>query len=270
MDNTSESSPKTDPSVILIIDGWEIIPSDKENIFADAHTPFFKELAAKYPIAALNIGKGALSKNYSLLGGKDENISNLASERGVKQIKITEAEKYAYLAYFFNGEDGEKKPGEERVLVSSEIINDYASKPAMATPAISKQVVKSVKEKKNQLIVAAFANLDMAILSGDKEAVIAAAEIADRGMEKITKTVLNKNGSIFILACKGTMMSKNCLVPFIMVNKEWEGQAARTGEAPGGDISLTTAKADLTDASATILKTLGLSNEPKSGKTLIG
>ena len=46
-------------------------------------------------------------------------LGEIASQSGIRQLRIAETEKYAHVTYFFNGGEEAKFPGEERILIPS-------------------------------------------------------------------------------------------------------------------------------------------------------
>src|SRR5690606_22563372 len=54
------------------------------------------------------------------------------SEKGLRQLRIAETEKYAHVTYFFNGGVEQPYPGEDRVLVPSPKVATYDLKPEMS------------------------------------------------------------------------------------------------------------------------------------------
>jgi 2,3-bisphosphoglycerate-independent phosphoglycerate mutase len=256
------------------VDGLGVAPEGKENIISEIETPNLDELISKYPTAALKAEKGFLGNNYYSLGGRSENIGALIEEAGLKQIKISEAEKYSYLSFFFNGKNQEFRKGEEKKLIRTGLLDDYEQKPAMASVKIIDQIIKTVKEGRFNLITAALANLDMMSYSSNKTAVQKALRETDKAIKKISKAVLNKDGSLFITACKGGVekLGKRgrgaWKVPFLMIGKDWEGRTTEAGETPGSNLSLMKASGTLLDVAPTILMAMNIEyNGP--GKSLI-
>src|SRR5262249_40364554 len=47
------------------------------------------------------------------------NLGEILSREGLKQLRIAETEKYAHVTFFFNGGSDTQFPGEERILVPS-------------------------------------------------------------------------------------------------------------------------------------------------------
>jgi bisphosphoglycerate-independent phosphoglycerate mutase (AlkP superfamily) len=125
----SESSRRPRPVVLLLLGGWGIAPATEANAITAAKTPFFSRLVREYPVALLRPGQKSLNARYLTLGtGREFSTENSAvavtltsviAAAGLKQIKITVAERLAALTYFFNGHAENKFSGEDWKIISS-------------------------------------------------------------------------------------------------------------------------------------------------------
>jgi len=263
------------PLVLLLIDGWGIAARGEGNAIAQAALPNFNELAAKYPSLSVNTGslgktaapKADIARNYSALGtGKikptkeSRSFFDVLDEAGLSWIVITEAEKFAYAAFFLNNK--KKMPKEKYRLIDSEIINNYAFAPEMSTFKITAELLKIIKSRKYDFILADFANLDLVAHAG---------EAADLALGKIIKTVLDNSATLFFSAACGNAEAakdmateisnkKHTLnpVPLIIAGKGFEGKTFGFPEAPGNDLSLVAPAGSLIDIAPTILRIMGL------------
>lgn len=111
-------------------------------------------------------------------------LSEYISQKGLKQIKISESTKYAHVTYFLNG--GEETPfnGEDRVHLKTIPVKDYALKPKMRAKDITKQTILAMK-KGYDLIVVNYSNADMIGHTGNYEATIKAVEFLDVCLKKV-------------------------------------------------------------------------------------
>lgn len=179
--------------------------------------------------------------------------------KNLKQLYITETEKYAHITYFFNGGSSCPLAGEKRICIPSPMVSSYDQIPEMSAKEITRVVIKNIKENICDFITINFANGDMVGHTGNLAAAIKAVEFVDKCIGKITDAVLRKNGVVFITADHGnademidpktgkalTMHSKNP-VPFIIIN----GQTSRK-------FSLRK-KGILGDLAPTILEVMGI------------
>lgn len=211
-------------------------------------------------------------------------LGEVISRAGLKQLRIAETEKYAHVTYFFNGGQEEKSPGEDHVLVPSPAVKSYDEKPEMSALDVTKKLVQSITADTYDFILVNYANCDMVGHTGNIAAAIKAIETLDDCLEKVVKSVLDKNGVVLITADHGNaevmfdmqvgQMNKEHTtnpVPFILVGNEYAGINVGWPDAPGNDLCLLTPKGILSDVAPTIIKILGL-RKPKEmlGVSLIG
>jgi 2,3-bisphosphoglycerate-independent phosphoglycerate mutase len=176
------------------------------------------------------------------------------SEKGLKQLRIAETEKYAHVTFFFNGGVEKSYEGEDRVLVPSPKVATYDLKPEMSACEVTDRVVERIDSGKYDVIVLNFANCDMVGHTGVMEATVKAVETVDACVGRMTQAVLKQGGVCFITADHGnadkmkepdgspfTAHTTN-LVPFIVV-----GYDCKLRE--GGKLA---------DIAPTMLKVMGL------------
>ena len=197
-------------------------------------------------------------------------LGEVASQSGVRQLRIAETEKYAHVTYFFNGGEESKFPGEERILIPSpRDVATYDMKPEMSAREVTESLVKYVREQDVGLVIANYANADMVGHTGNFEASIRAVEVIDECLGKVVDAAMSKKGKVVITADHGnieqlidydtgmphTAHTTN-LVPVILVDQE--RQKCRLTQGSGVDIA------------PTILKLLDLA-QPKemTGRSLI-
>jgi len=105
-------------------------------------------------------------------------LSEYLADRGLRQLKVAETEKYAHVTYFFNG--GEEKPweGEDRALIPSPKVATYDLQPEMSARGVAAAVMKGVSEDYDFILVN-FANPDMVGHTGSIPAAVTAVETVD-------------------------------------------------------------------------------------------
>ncbi|MFM6367675.1 MAG: 2,3-bisphosphoglycerate-independent phosphoglycerate mutase, partial [Dolichospermum sp.] len=94
-----------------------------------------------------------------------QNLTNILGEvianRGLKQFRTAETEKYAHVTYFFNGGMEEACVGEDRELVSSPMVSTYDQVPCMSAEAVTDVAIAAIKKGIYSLVVMNYANPDM-------------------------------------------------------------------------------------------------------------
>lgn len=162
------------------------------------------------------------------------------ANKGMKQARIAETEKYAHVTFFFNG--GVEKPNEneERILVNSpKYVPTYDKKPRMSAYTVCDKLSEAITAKDENgealydVIICNFANPDMVGHTGVLDAAIEAIEVIDKCVGEIVGLIKEVDGTLFICADHGnaemlidyetgapfTAHTTNP-VPFILVNAD--------------------------------------------------
>lgn len=194
-------------------------------------------------------------------------LARIVSEAGLKQLHIAETEKYAHVAYFFNG--GKEKPflNEERILIPSPKTAHFDETPEMSAEKICEMVIRSLD--KYDFILVNFANGDMVGHTGNFEATVKAIEALDGAVGKLKRAILEKNGALVITSDHGNAEEKIYIqtarprtkhtanpVPFYLVAKDTKREEGR----PENEIEAKYRKTEgtLSDIASTILELLKL------------
>jgi 2,3-bisphosphoglycerate-independent phosphoglycerate mutase len=203
-------------------------------------------------------------------------LAEVVSKKGLKQFHLAETEKYAHVTFFLNGTIEEAFPGEDRILVPSPKVSNYSEVPQMSAAEVAKEAVKAIDSGKYDLVVINFANADMVGHTGNLAATIQGCEAIDLGLGEIVKHTLAQNGVVAVTADHGNAEVKINLqtgeinkehstnpVPFIIIGKDFQGQAGPAGDPPEGDLSLLTPVGVLADVAPTVLKLMGIEQPPE-------
>jgi 2,3-bisphosphoglycerate-independent phosphoglycerate mutase len=195
-------------------------------------------------------------------------LAEYLSQKGIKQLRMAETEKYAHVTFFFNGGIEQAFPGEERVLIQSPKVATYDLQPEMSAIELCEQLVAQIKSQRFQFIVANFANPDMVGHTGDFAATVKAIETIDYCLGHIIKALKEVGAKAIITADHGnaelmydplteqphTAHTKH-LVPFVYIG--------RSGE-------ICKQNGSLADIAPTILHIMGLPQPAEmTGQTLI-
>ncbi len=125
------------------------------------------------------------------------------SQKGFRQLRIAETEKYAHVTFFFNGGVEAKYDGEDRALIPSPKVATYDLKPEMSAFEVTDEMLKRVNSKEYDVIVLNFANCDMVGHTGFFDAAKAAVEAVDKCVGRIVDAIRAQNGIAFITADHG-------------------------------------------------------------------
>ena len=201
----------------------------------------------------------------------DNTLGKYLSDKGLKQLRIAETEKYAHVTFFFNGGVEAPEKNEIRDLIPSPKVATYDLQPEMSAYLVTDKVLEEIATDEFDVIILNFANCDMVGHTGDLDAAVKAVKTVEECVDKIVKAVLNKGGSLLITADHGnadrmyedekgekpfTAHTTNP-VPFILVDDTLKGAKLRDDGV-------------LADIAPTLLQVLGV-EQPKemTGKSLI-
>lgn len=134
----------------------------------------------------------------------DNGLGVFLANKGYKQLRIAETEKYAHVTFFFDGTvnfDGVEKPelkGSRRVLVPSPKVATYDLKPEMASREITDALIKELDKGDLDVVILNFASPDMVGHTAIMSAVVKAIEVVDECVGRIV-TWVNKHDATLIL-----------------------------------------------------------------------
>jgi len=210
-------------------------------------------------------------------------FAEVISKAGLSQFHIAETEKYAHITFFLNGTVEDPFPDEERQIIPSPKVANYAQAPEMSAKEISKQTISAIESDKYDVLCINFANADMVGHTGDIKATIQGCEIIDKGLGAITEHVLAKEGVMCITADHGNAeevinlqtddMDKEHStnpVPFIIISHDLKGQSGPAGDPPDHDLSLMPPVGVLADVVPTILHLMNVDKpDEMTGRALM-
>lgn len=133
----------------------------------------------------------------------DRILGELCAERGWRNLRVAETEKYPHVTYFFNG--GREKPyaGEDRETVPSPKVATYDLQPEMSAAGVCDKVVRGIDSGSFELIVVNFANGDMVGHAGVLEAAVRACETVDGCLGQIEEALQRRGGQWIVTADHG-------------------------------------------------------------------
>ena len=133
----------------------------------------------------------------------NKTLGEVLAENHIKQMRITETEKFAHLTFFLNCKREEAYPLEERFMFDSNKVESHAEKPEMKAMEIADKVVETMIKGEHSVIFANLCNGDMVGHTGDIPAAIKGVEAVDRGLEKIWQEAERQNYMLIVTADHG-------------------------------------------------------------------
>ncbi len=208
----------------------------------------------------------------ALVAFEEQELKNLLGEiisrKGLKQLRISETEKYAHVTFFFNGQREEPFEGEERILINSPKVKTYDLKPEMSVFEIRDRLVQEIRSGKYEFIVTNLVNGDMVGHTGIPEAIRKAVSAVDQALGDLVDAGLENGYEIMVLADHGnaedqtpewrTSHTTNP-VPFILISADSELRSVKLLSNRG-----------LADVAPTVLNIMGMEKPADmTGTTLI-
>jgi len=130
-------------------------------------------------------------------------LGEYISNKGMKQLRIAETEKYAHVTFFFNGGVEKVYEGEDRILVASPKVATYDMQPQMSAYEVTDKLLEALDSDKYDLVILNYANCDMVGHTGVMEAAVKAVETVDECIGKVADKVVSMGGAILITADHG-------------------------------------------------------------------
>ncbi|HEX4117808.1 MAG TPA: 2,3-bisphosphoglycerate-independent phosphoglycerate mutase [Rhizomicrobium sp.] len=134
-----------------------------------------------------------------------ETLGEVMAERGLKQLRIAETEKYAHVTFFLNGGREEPFPGEDRILVPSPKVSTYDHKPEMSAYEVTGKLEEAIGSGKYDLIVANYANPDMVGHTGMMDAAVKAVDTIDECLGRLRTAIEKAHGVMLLTADHGNI-----------------------------------------------------------------
>jgi len=201
----------------------------------------------------------------------DNPLGRIISDHQWPQLRLTESEKERFVTFYFNGQQENPFPQEERIIIPSPKVPTYDLKPEMAAYEITNSLVSKMKEKKFKFTLVNFPNPDMVGHTGNIQATILGIKAIDDCLGKIVVEALALDYTVLITADHGNAEQKinpqtgnistehtSSMVPFIAINNQMQGKFTRLRTGI------------LADVAPTILALLGLSQpEAMTGRNLL-
>lgn len=202
-------------------------------------------------------------------GAIPDTLSEVLSKNGIRQVKITEAEKAFHVGYFLNGKVEEPFPGEERVVLPTrKDVRLFDEAPEMSIEEITKAVTEKILDPRYRFIFVNFPNVDVVGHIENEAAVTQAVEAVDRSTGVVIEAARKAGVTVIVTADHGTVEqwlypdgsvdtghTRNP-VPFILVDERGKFRLRDEGE--------------LADIAPTVLELLGLQKpEAMTGTPLV-
>jgi 2,3-bisphosphoglycerate-independent phosphoglycerate mutase len=201
----------------------------------------------------------------------EDNLGQVVASHGLKQLRIAESEKYAQVTFFFNSQEEEANPGEDRIMVPSLKVPSYEDEPVMSAYGVTERLILEIQKGFYDFILVNYANGDLVGHSANYVAGLLAVETVDSCIGRLVDEALTMDYTVLVTGDHGnieTMLYPDGEpnpshglnpVPFILVSDDLvlKGAELRRGEG-------------LASVAPTILDLMGLEKPLEmTGKSLL-
>ncbi|MCK4649709.1 2,3-bisphosphoglycerate-independent phosphoglycerate mutase [Candidatus Pacearchaeota archaeon] len=131
------------------------------------------------------------------------NLGEIIAKNKLKQLRISETEKYAHVTFFFNSQIEKPNKGETRIIIPSPKVKTYDLKPEMSINKITTNLVKEIKKVKYNFIVTNLVNADMVGHTAKVSQIKKACAAIDSALNKIVNAGLKEDYDMIICADHG-------------------------------------------------------------------
>jgi 2,3-bisphosphoglycerate-independent phosphoglycerate mutase len=169
------------------------------------HFPRGRRLNIKYAGMMQYDGDALIPKKYLVNPpGINRTVGEYLAKAGIKQLAISETQKFGHVTYFFNGNRSGKFDDslEDYIEIPSDIV-PYEQRPWMKAAEITDKVVETIQGGDYRFIRLNYANGDMVGHTGVPEAVEIAVETVDLCVARLLDAVRKANGILVVTADHG-------------------------------------------------------------------
>ena len=163
------------------------------------------KLNVKYAGMMQYDGDALIPKKYLVNPtGIDRTVGEYLVKAGVRQLAISETQKFGHVTYFFNGNRSAKfdESLEDYIEIPSDIV-PFEERPWMKAAEITDRVVDAIKGGEYGFIRLNYANGDMVGHTGIPQSVEIAVETVDLCIRRLVKAVKKANGILVVTADHG-------------------------------------------------------------------
>jgi 2,3-bisphosphoglycerate-independent phosphoglycerate mutase len=134
----------------------------------------------------------------------DDVMGEYLAASGVRQLAVSETQKYGHVTYFFNGNRSGKfeESLEDYVEITSDLV-PFEQRPWMKGAEITEVMLDSIQNDKHDFIRCNFPNGDMVGHTGNLLAVEISVEAVDLCLARLVDAVKAKNGIMIVTADHG-------------------------------------------------------------------
>jgi 2,3-bisphosphoglycerate-independent phosphoglycerate mutase len=167
--------------------------------------------------------------------GIDRTLGEYLVKAGIRQLAISETQKFGHVTYFFNGNRSGKfdESLEDYIEIPSDIV-PYEERPWMKAAEITDKLVEAIQGGEYRFIRLNYANGDMVGHTGVLEAVEIAVETVDLCVARLLDAVAKAKGILIVTADHGNsddMFQRNKKSGEIVIDEQTGKPASKTAHS---------------------------------------
>ena len=198
----------------------------------------------------------------------NQTLAEIISQAGLRQLHVSESEKFAHITFFFNGGNNQSFNGETDRCIPSPKGVQFDQIPELHLAKVVDEVERGIKEG-FEFIVTNFANGDVIGHTQNPEAKIKCAEFIDASLDHLVTAAISANYLVIVTADHGNLEE--------MYNSDGSPNVSHTANPvpfllipPDSNAYIKLTSGSLTDVAPTILSILGIPQPAEmTGKSLI-
>jgi 2,3-bisphosphoglycerate-independent phosphoglycerate mutase len=134
---------------------------------------------------------------------EENSLAQVLAENGILNCKISEAEKYSHLTYFFNGKVELEYPCEQRILVTKRKVKFPEKQPEIGSYKITDKFLRALEAGEDDIFVLNFGAADTVASGGNLEKTIEAIQHIDNCLGGILDKIKEYKGTLLITSSHG-------------------------------------------------------------------
>ncbi len=132
-------------------------------------------------------------------------FGEVLQNKGKRQLRIAETEKYAHVTFFFSGGREDEYEGEDRILIPSPQVETYDLQPEMSAFEVTDKLIEAIESGTYDAIICNYANCDQVGHTGMYDAAIKAVEYVDTCLAKVFASLEKVGGEALVTADHGNV-----------------------------------------------------------------
>jgi len=202
-------------------------------------------------------------------GTIEDTLSDTIALHGLRQVKITEAEKAVHVGFFLNGKKETLLRGEEKIIVPTrKDVALFDEAPEMSSELITEAALGKIRDPGCRFIFVNLPNVDVVGHIENESAILRAVECVDDCTGRIVDAALREGVTAIVSADHGTV--EKWLYPDGKVDTGHTDSPVPLIIAGGDPRPVLRSGGELADVAPTVLNLLGLPQPPAmTGRSLI-